>query len=289
MENQQKPAEGEARQGRQYEEELEINLADYVRVVWRRKKPISAIFIMVIIAALVISFIMPKKVYESSALIALAKVQNQFIETPETIISIFKQESVLRGITQKMGLSEVRATGLANQLKFSKSGDLIEVKAKGSTPEESKQLVETVVDIIIEREQKIVAQFKPDVGAEIDFLREKIKTGEAEMAEIKAKIRASEKATSEGQGRIVATYIEELNRVKTGVDVLQTRLIGKERELNFQTIEPKIEVPVVLPQTPLETKKNSNIIIGAILGLSLGIFYAFVAEYLEKNKAKITA
>jgi len=293
MENQQK----------QFEEELEIDLADYIRVIWRRKKPVSAIFVLVVIAAIIFSFTQPK-IYQSSALISPAKLRiylvdplkiqshlvpageipTQVIENLDTTINLLKHEANLKEIARKLNLSENQALSLKNQFKVSKNGELLEIKGFGSSPEKAKQIAETVTNFIFDYQQKIISPFKENLEREINFLNEQIKNEENKVAELEAKIKASEKTTSEGQGNIVAAYIQNLNEVQEKLIDLRLQLVQKENELKSFIFEPKIVASAFLPSQPVGPNHKKNVAIGIVLGLFFGLFYAFAAEYWKKNK-----
>jgi uncharacterized protein involved in exopolysaccharide biosynthesis len=286
-----------------YKEEIEIDLADYIRVIWRRKKSIFAIFILVVIAAIIFSFTQPK-IYQSSALVSPAKIRTylvdplkiqlhfvpageiplQVIENLDTTINLLKHETNLKEIARKLNLSESQALSLKNQFKVSKNGELLEIKGFGSSPEKAKQIAETVTNFIFDYQKKIISPFKENLEREINFLNEQIKNEENKVAELEAKIKASEKTTSEAQGNIVAAYIQNLNETQKKLIDLRLQLVQKENELKSFIFGPKIVASAFLPSQPVGPNLKRNVAIGIVLGLFFGLFYAFAAEYWEKNK-----
>ena len=82
---------------------------------------------------------------------------------------------------------------------------------------------------------------------------------------------------SEAQGGIAQSYINLLDKAKE-----QKAL--KEYEKAYQTILTTIDSPASLPEFPIAPRPLLNIIIAGILGLFIGIFWAFAAEYFTKEK-----
>jgi len=292
------PAKGEAHQEWQkYEQEDEINLIDYIRVIWRRKIAILLIFLGILLITLLITLTTPK-IYQSSALIIPAKTSgqnivlnqeasDQSIENIGTIITVLNQEAMLQELAQKLNLPESSALSLANEFKVVQNNNFWEVRGMSQTPEQAKKIVDVISNFIINRENAIASRFRLDLEAETVLLQNEVDKNATNIANLDKKIVASEKTTSPAQGYIVASYISTRQNAEFRGDELQKELYDKQQELNFQIQESKIEIPAVLSLQPISSNKISNLAISAIIGLFVGIFYAFIAEYWQKNKKKI--
>ncbi len=266
-----------------YGEELEIDLGDYVRIVWRRRKAVLAIFVTIIILATIYTFLMPKT-YQSSALILPAKISDKIVEDPAAVIEILKQESVLIEIAQKFGYSEETVKTLASKFTVKEASGFLEVRATDPMPQKAKELVDMVSNFIINRENTIVAKFEPDLETEEGFLKDELDKNAANIANLDAQIAASSKVTSDGQGFIAASYIIARQTALIRRDELQKEYYNKQRELNFETQAAQIAVPSVLPVNPIKPNKKLNVLMAAVLGIFIGIGYVFVAESIEKTK-----
>jgi uncharacterized protein involved in exopolysaccharide biosynthesis len=270
----------------QFNQEPEINLIDYIRIVWRRKKQIFVIFIAFVIISIIVSLTTPKT-YQSSALVTPAKISDQIVEDTGAVIDVLKQETVLRELAQKLDLPELQAFALTEKFKVTQNDGFWEIQGMGQTQEQAKKMVEVISSFIINRENTIATRFKPDLEAETVLLQDELEKNATNIADLEEKISASSKTISPAQGYIVASYISALQSAKLRRDGLQKEFYDKQQELNFKTQEARIDVPAVLSLKPISSNKKLNLVIGAILGLFFGIFYAFAAEYFTKNKDKI--
>ncbi|MDD2646437.1 MAG: Wzz/FepE/Etk N-terminal domain-containing protein [Patescibacteria group bacterium] len=266
-----------------YDEELEINLSDYARVVWRRRKIVSAIFITIIILAITISFLLPKT-YQASSLIVPAKISGKTVESLNNVIEVLKQEAVLRELCRQLKIPESNFGYLAGTFKVSISGDSLEVKAYDSTPQRTKQKIDVINKFIINRENLIASRFKPNLEAEIGLLQEDLIKNADAIADFDVKIKALAGTTSEAQGYITASYIEARQAAKFRWEELQKQLYNKQRELNYLSQESSIDIPPVLPAYPIKPNKRLNVTVAAVFGFIIAICYAFVAESISKKK-----
>lgn len=266
-----------------YGEELEINLGDYIHVVWRRRKAVSAIFVTIIILAIVLSFLWPKT-YQSSALISPAKISDKAVEDPMAMIDALKQDSILIELAQEYGYSGATPTTLAKKFTVAQASDFLEVEATGPTPQKAQGLVDVVGNFIINRENTLAAKFKPDLEAEVKLLQDELDQNKIRIANFEAQVAALSKATSDGQGFIAASYISARQAALSRRDELQKEYYDKQRELNFETQSAQIAVPSALPVKPIRPNKEQNVLVAAVLGLFVAVCYAFIAESLEKRK-----
>ena len=266
-----------------YGEELEINLGDYVHIVWRRRKAVSVIFVTIIILVVILSFIWPRT-YQSSVLISPAKISDKAVESPVAVIDVLKQESTLRELTKNFGWPEKMANALAKKFTVMPAGDFLQVQATGPTPQKAQELVGIVSDFIINHENTIAAKFRPDLGTEVGFIKSELDENAASIANLEAQIAALSKATSDGQGFIAASYIRARQVALLRRDELQKEFYRKQRELNFDTQIAQLATPAYLPLVPIRPKKLAIMTGGIILGFFIALGYAFIADYVEKMK-----
>ena len=304
-------------------DEDEIDLMDYIRVIWKRKIGIIAVFIIAVLAAgLMSKFVLPE-VYETSSLVEIAKIKGENLENPADIIATFKQRAILLEIAEKVGWDKEKETdkakirGLGNNLKLEKGekGNFLKIKAKANTPEEAQKIVSAVNEILISRHKKRFTEAERLVEAEIETIKqdkEKTKKDiekiQQSLGRISRDIAIYEKEIakrgnikSEGQGRIVESYIKLLAQAKDQKEAkeaqilaLEQKLVGleqsiqqKEYEKAYETTMTRVVVPPLLPERPVEPRTMVNVAIAGILGLFIGILWAFGAEYIEKSKERV--
>ena len=67
---------------------------------------------------------------------------------------------------------------------------------------------------------------------------------------------------------------------------LDQQLQEKEYEKTYETKPSRIEMAATPPETRIAPERKQNVMIAGILGLFIGILYAFGAEYFNKPQGK---
>lgn len=267
--------------------EEEIDLRDYVNVILKRKWVIIAIFLIAVIAAVIISFLMPRT-YQSSALLEIGKIESNYLEKNQDIVTLFKQPTILKILTKKIGISEDQWQKLKNDIKIQPLGSdkFIEIIATANTPSKAQDTVNQTINFILERHQDILSQEKKILESETQEIKNNILIAQEKITELEKEMTHFKNAQTWGEGMVAQSYIEMLTQTRTNLALLKQQLQDKERESTYNSYETKIESPSFEPLTPITPNKKQNVIIGGILGLFIGILWAFMAEYCEKNLKK---
>ncbi len=251
-------------------DEDEIDLRDYINIILKRKIGIIAVFLVAIIVAGVVSVFLPKT-FESTAIIKIGKVQEKILETVDEINAVFSSETTLNEINQKLELlPEEKITSKNFKTSLIGKSNLLEIKGFAETPEKALAVVNAVGEILLERHQKLFTSVQENFDAEIARLNH-------DIAQYETEINSRLNTQSEAQGLITQSYINLLSKTKE-------QKVLKEYKKIYQTIPSTIEIPSVLPKSKVSPNIKQNIIIAGILGLFIGIFYAFGAEYFSKEK-----
>ncbi|MEK7580517.1 MAG: Wzz/FepE/Etk N-terminal domain-containing protein [Patescibacteria group bacterium] len=262
-----------------YEEELEIDLGAYARIMWKRKKTISSIVILAIIISLIVGFSLPK-VYQSSLIIK----SGQFIESPQTTIAIFDQPTVLEKLNQQVNIPVLAEGNIKKCFSITEKKDILEIDAIGNTPNDAQKIANTVGAAILERYKNIFQDAQSNQQLEVDNLKNLVNKLEKEIGLLEKQISLKEKTDSVAQARITVALINILESKTNEQKSYQEILIKKQQELMSQTFANRIEIPANLPIGPSnKPNKLQIIIIGAVLGIFIGIFYALSAEYIKKQ------
>ncbi len=262
-----------------YYHEDEIDLRDYINIILKKKISIIAIFLIAIIVAGVVSVILPKT-FEATAIIKIGKVQEKVLENEvqkkvleniDEINAVFSHQITLDKINQKLELlPEEKITSENFKISFIGESNLLEIKGFAETPEKALAVVNMVSEVLLERHQKLFVSVQENLDAEIARLNH-------DIAQYETEINTRLNTQFEAQGLITQGYINLLFKTKE-------QKVLKEYEKAYQTIPTTIESPSFLPEFPIAPRPVLNIVIAGILGLFIGIFYAFGAEYFKKEK-----
>ena len=333
-----KPKNKEKRHQEHHIDEDEIDLRDYINVLLKRKWQIAIIFGVAVVLAGIISFVMPLT-FEASNLVEVGSIKKIQLQNINDIKSVFRRETVLQQIRTKLQepleLAETTTTGAIAEMfdikEEENNGDgsiFIEIVGRAQTPEKAVKVVDAVTDILLTYHGNIFVEAEKTFNAELETItkskektqedinqiktldipktKEEIKRLEQDIQEYEREIVKRGNIQSEGQGRIIESYINLLANIKNQkeskekqiinfeneVRGLEQQLVGldqsiqtKEYERVYETKPTEVEVPATPPETRIAPKRKQNVIIAGILGIFIGVLYAFGAEYFSKEKA----
>lgn len=304
-------------QPRQFNEGPEIDLRDYVNVLLKRKWGILAIFLIAAVVAAIISLILPQT-FEATALVEIGQIKEQKLENLESINAVLFRETTLKELTSELDfLSQIPLDSVAKKFSLEevKNSNFIKIKGRGATPEIAAKMAEAVAEILVSRHQKLFSEAEKTTGIEIETINKaqeqvtkNIAETEKNISRLKEDIKRYEQeinkrtnVNSEGQGRIAESYINLLATIKNQEESKEAQILDLEQQLNslnqslqqkeyektYQTKPTSLEAPAFPPETRISPKRKQNVMIAGVLGLFIGILWAFGAEYFSKNKLKI--
>jgi len=317
-----KPKNKEEKHQKHHIEEDEIDLRDYINVLLKRKWQVAIIFGVAVVLAGIISFSMPST-FEASNLVEVGSIKGKQLQNLDDIRSVFSRETVLQQIRTKLQepleLAETTTTGtIAGMFDIKENlGDekstFIEISGKAQTPEKAVDVVDAVTDILLTYHGNIFVAAEKTFDIEMEtILKNKEKTNKdiekttndvarlnADILKYETEINKRANAYTEGQGRIAESYINLLAEIKDQKESKETQLLNleqklitldqsiqvKEYERVYETKSTEVEVPAIPPETRIAPNRKQNVIIAGILGIFIGILYAFGAEYFSKEKA----
>ena len=293
--------------------EEEIDLRDYLRVIKQRKKGIIAIFIIVVALAFITNLFIPPT-YESKALLKIGSLNKKPLETVHYIKTILQQKDNLSAISQLLNIDQQEVSGLTQDFDINeiKDTDLLEIRGRGKTPTESVAVTNAVKDVLLAHHQKLFSGSKEGLELDIKQVEQKIEENQAyinesqtrlvslqlNQTELEQKINRIESTQSEAQAYIAVAYIESLNYIKgqalneqNNLRLLDTQTLNLEKDLQnkkyistYHTVMTRVEYPAYLPQQQISPNRKINVVIGAVLGLFIGILWAFAIEFFNKEK-----
>jgi len=153
----------------------EINLAEYVKVIFKRWKLIFLIFVLAILTGFIFSVISPK-IYLVDTTLDLARIGEDLVENPSQLI-----EKIHNGVYN--GKYAVRI--IAENPKDTR---LIKMKAETSDIESGKNALEEAGAVILAEHQSIINIQKESMQSDIEKLENKIKLLEQNISKTKNKI-----------------------------------------------------------------------------------------------------
>lgn len=279
-------------------EEDEISLIDLYRVLVSHRAKIFLITATIIVVAAAYAFSRPT-VYEFSVNIEVGSIEidgKKLDSIPNTQANL--ELIHIPNVLAKYRKEDAEQAGVGKvEVVIPKSSEVIQLKTQG-TKEQEELYTQVLNDIVIalaaQHDKKLILIRKQMEDkykiAKIDML-ELIST--AEMAKLKLdiehKLLLSSKKLDEEKallGVLAATQLRQ--QLESSLHAIarkkeEIRNMGVKIE-NIQSTHRSSEVR--RSWQPVGTGKKVIVILGAVLGLMAGIFYAFLAEFLRKVRTE---
>ncbi|MFQ5904158.1 MAG: Wzz/FepE/Etk N-terminal domain-containing protein [Candidatus Binatia bacterium] len=261
-------------------EEQEIELIDYLNVIWKRKGLIIGGTLIAAAAALVVSLSMPKT-YEVSRTLKIGQLASSGrpIETHEDVVQHLRDHRFLENAMAKLNLGETDGE-IASRISIDKKiNPHVRYIVQASDPQLATNIVGAVAEAIIkihrptfdrsmqitkEHEAKLAAMIRI-VEVEIEGMKKVLK-GVTEAPEVDAPAVILLQGNIEGRQRNLASLRAELKGSRLSrVGFENTTVIAAD----------------ALPKHPIKPRVKLNVALGGTLGLMMFIFLAFFLEYLQ--------
>jgi len=265
----------------------DIDLMDYVRVVIKRKCLVLATFLGIAIFAGTLSLLMPK-VYKIDTILEVGEIEEKPIENLGELVGRIKSDIYGVEIRDKLEILEKDYPKI--KVENPKNTNLIKIETDSSNTELAKNILTEINSLILKDSQEELEKKKGELENKIEKLKDKINSLEEKKQNIESEIEILEKIplkdqTPASQFALFATK-ERLNAKEQEIENLDSQINSLEEILkNVQPTE--IVKPPTVSTEPISPKPVLNTVIGATLGLFIGIFLAFGKEWWESNKENI--
>lgn len=240
-------------------DEKEVDLRDYIKLIFENKKLILAMFLLGIIAAIGFNFIfIPKeKIYEGKTLLEIGyKSKLELVEQLEQLL-----EKIERGVYGIYTGGKITALNPKNT-------NLIEIKIGGSDPDKIKSVLDEISGAILEAHNKKISAKKEILENEISRMQIKIDLLAQEEKSIESEMKIS------NQQLILFLLKNDLRAEGQQLNKL------KEEMADIQLTE--IVSSSVITEKSSSRKSLLNVVVGGISGLFTGIFLAFLLVWWRK-------
>lgn len=274
------------RQDHQGHYEDEINLLDLVKVILKHKKLIIKVVVAAVLLTAIVSLVMTKT-YESRAVITPVQLQEdrgmsavaaQFgIATPQSsnvseLVSLLKSNVLMQRIMEKHDLYRV----------FFRESELKEMGEIEKTWEGIRMLQEDVLKVTENKRENtitVAAHYKDQMIAQ--------KVAAAAITELTEHVTGEAKRVAETNRAYLESQIDRTSDpyIKTNIYGLiarqiQTAMLAEAKEnYAFKVLDPPI-----VPDKKIKPKRVQMVIIAFVVALLIGVFLAFLTEYVEKNR-----
>lgn len=243
----------------------EINLIDYIITIKKQFRSILKITIVVIIFALIITLGIPSNdQYSGELTLLVGIIQGKPIQAPEEMSAL--------AILYNSGVGA----------KKSESPRLFALTSKESSFQEVKDNLEKTGALFVAQHEEIFKKKIKTVDDQIQTLGKNIKENDELVLRFGAmvnRLSPYDQAQALSLQAYLSSYVSSLSMRKMLQDDIQ-----KIEQEKFDYEETKIPAPPIITQSGRTKNILLNGFLGALLGILLGVFWAFMKEWWIKNK-----
>jgi len=259
-----------------YYDEHEIDLVEYLYLLWNNKFFIGGLVILAILIAFVYSTFMIEPVYETKTKIQPSNYEGLYSE-PNTVVQLLSSTGLMKKVMSDLGveMSGARLNSyINNNLTIRQIDDtsIISITVKNNEPQLTLNIAEGLINNFkndsnqyfqneIENDKEYIADLKndlKDINLDLENNKEMI-----------------EESRNAGKLETVSLLIQENSSLQNSRRELRKEI----KLLNFYSLEV-ISAPY-LPENPVSPNTKLNIAIAGILGLMLAIFIVFLKEFIK--------
>ncbi|MDD3656689.1 MAG: Wzz/FepE/Etk N-terminal domain-containing protein [Atribacterota bacterium] len=266
--------------------EEEIDLREYIKVLIKRKWLILTIFLLLVITAGIVSYLVLLPIYESSVTFKIAQINDELLFDTNDIENKVKSDHVLQKVIDNLQL-DVTLRELASIIKIDNINEsgYVRLASESTSPE-------TARDIVLSTVNQFVGLNQTFYQTKIDLLKKEKQSLESQMTLEREKIEEAERLrldiiNSEGLSLTekqiqINLLLNYSTQIRENYNLLANQYYTLENQiLNSNNFEI-INYPSV-PQSPIKPNKKLNLAIAGVLGLFLGVFIAFFTEFWQSN------
>jgi uncharacterized protein involved in exopolysaccharide biosynthesis len=281
----------------------DIDLKDYLRVIWKEKFLIIAVTMLVLITVVFFSYVMPSaNEYQVDALLYVEDIpeslNNSKRYSGSVIVSSITSNDIIMGTVGLSGLAdnepfkserwpeERAAQWLKENIEVKAKGNEIELILKGPVgPDTLQKTLQTYITVVTEENKKKLTQ---DANNDTRKVNMSVELLAAKLSDVFTSI---EKIQEESPGN--STLNVELFMAFSRLGAIEDRLnILELQRMELEYIaSPEFNWIEVISsaygsEIPVGPNRTLNIIITCILGLFAGVFIAFFKDYIEDGSSK---
>ncbi len=275
-----KPVRSTASPGRDIYED-EINLRDLLLVLWNWRKLVLAIFLVSLVIGTVLSFA-ASPVYQVQARVSLGNFAADTTNIQPKITPATAKEMLLGSDLREEAWGKGINAGELAVLPVENT-NILKITLDTGDPRQGEDLLDKLVALFsekagaqYERSEKLLKDDLERTGGELQELNKSIQQTRGLLEDL------SQAELSDSSRIQQAGLLDTLSRFTEQRDKLLENKLNYEQKLNSMEGIKVLEKPEA-PSSPVGPRKKLNIMIAGVLGLMVGVFAAFAADYFKRN------
>lgn len=280
---------------RNYYNEYEIDLREYIILLWRKKWKIAAFFMTSVLVVVIYSFILVEPVYQSNMVIKLSNIGGLYSE-PSTASQIIKSNNFFKPIMDELDLNYTNNelnNYISNNINITNNKDtnIINIVAKNTDPVIAKKLLDKIYAKFNQEENeyynKIINSKKEyllSLNNQLENIEKNINSVDKRITEMSSLTTENPVTISLASSSLTSKLDSYLNQKNNTME----KIANLKQEILTYYPAMVLDVPVIL-DSPISPNKKLNVAIAGVLGIMLGIFAVFFVEFMKEEDKVETA
>ena len=274
--------------------EEEINVVDYIKVIFKRKLTILFCASGAVCLALLFSFF-SRPVYELDTVLEIGHMEDFVPETPAQVAQKISNDVYGEVVRAKLNISKGKYPSKGDmEISTPENTRFVTIAVKTINPAQVKPILDEINRLILKEHQEKFNIQKNIILDDKKRIENKIKSLENEKKILEEKVGyftnllANEPSTT--NQFFLTSAKEELESKKLDIDNAYLELNTFLRKLEDYEATKVVKAPLAPAVKSLINPKTiiMFIIIGLFVGIFIGIFVGFFQEFWEKNKKILT-
>lgn len=276
--------------------EEEVELIDYLRVIWRRKKLILFFTLLCIMISGTISFLMPP-VYEVTAQLRIGRVWDKEVENPYLSSELVNSDDFLTRIIEQLGLKTtsykmrrdktIHVGVLEGGAMGQKTPLALSITTRARDPQQAVDIGKMVSMFLIDGHQiRFQEKLREYQAYEKELARDMARM-EGQISDLDQMIKKQAHSTSLNVPSVV---LLQAQLEQKGIQLLTLKKELRDTRINNAsstvTESTKLIAPPVLPREPLNSRPLLTMAVGGLIGLFLILIIIFFLEYLAQVRIR---
>ncbi|MBD3669236.1 MAG: hypothetical protein HUJ29_00545 [Gammaproteobacteria bacterium] len=259
----------------------EISLIDLIRVLLRRKKTIVLVFLIVTALGVIVTMLVPQ-VYESRAVVLIGKVTNQLIEEPDVLVQRLIEEYEVGDTSEtEKEFPIVESISVDKR----RASTILELTVRGETAEGARSYLDSVVQTLFAEHKSIYEKTLELEYQRLESMKEQITELDSLISQVH-ELLSRLKRSDPVQASVLAIESGKYLAMKPSLEEKYVTL-----DILLSELKTKPTQYLREPTLPLKTKQPRSklyIAVSVIVGIFLGIFAAFIHEFMTNVKRELS-
>ena len=268
--------------------EYEVDLREYIALIWNRKWLILSLVIVAIFVAWITSSFLIDKTYNTEATLKMTDVSGSYSSVNQ-LREVLRGEAIAGPILSNFGYEQDSSKYrdfIRNNINLIRVDNInfFRLKVSASEPETAYQIAQSLIDAFLEGSDEQYERWMSRRENELENYRQrrenydrKIQEAEQQMHELaESDIEAVARNLIDSSiSQRISLYIQEYDRQQERIFSLEDKLADIERA--------EIINEAYMPTSPSEPRVKLNMAVAAVLAGMIGVFGIFFIEFLKED------